>query len=122
MELEWHLAESRPIVTPNAGPALEQRLCAKLGDWRRLLTDNVETGREVLQTLLVGPLRFTPVLEARRRGYAFHGAIALDRLVSGLIELKTLTGVASPSIPTWNQIHERLTAVQQLRDSSGFAA
>jgi len=97
LELERHLAESRPIVMPNAGPALDQRLRAKLADWRRLLTENVEMGREVLQTLLVGPLRFTPVIEARRRGYAFHGAIALDRLVSGVIELKTLTGVASPT-------------------------
>jgi site-specific DNA recombinase len=97
VELERHLAQSRPIATPSAGPVLEQRLRAKLADWRRLLTENVETGREVLQTLLVGPLRFTLVLEARRRGYAFHGAIALDRLVSGVIELKTLTGVASPT-------------------------
>jgi hypothetical protein len=103
------LVESRPIVTPSAGPALEQRLRAKLADWRRLLTENVETGREV------GPLRFTPVLEARRRGYAFHGAIALDRLVSGVIELKTLTGVASPSIPSWNQIERFLPDMAQLR-------
>ena len=38
----------------------EERLRAKLADWRGLLTRNVESGREVLAALLVGPLRFTP--------------------------------------------------------------
>ena len=31
-------------------------------------------------------------------------------------------GVASLSIPSWNQIHDWLTAMRQLRDSAGFAA
>jgi hypothetical protein len=43
----------------------------------------------VLRALLVGPLRFTPVLEERRRGYAFTGTIALDRLIAGVVELPT---------------------------------
>jgi hypothetical protein len=47
----------------------------------------VETGREVLRALLIGPLRFTPVIEERRRGYAFEGAIALDRLIAGVVDL-----------------------------------
>ena len=38
-------------------------------------------------TLLVGPLRFTPVRGERRRGYRFEGAIPLDRLVSGIVDL-----------------------------------
>jgi hypothetical protein len=41
----------------------------------------------VLRTLLVGPLRFTPIDEERRRGYAFEGMIALDRLLSGVVDL-----------------------------------
>ena len=44
-------------------------------------------GRAVLRTLLVGPLRFTPIDEERRRGYAFEGMIALDRLLSGVVDL-----------------------------------
>jgi len=59
------------------------------------LTRNVETGRDVLRTLLIGPLRFTPVIEERRRGYAFRGAIALDRLIAGVVDLPTK--VASPT-------------------------
>ncbi len=76
----------------SAARGLEARLRAKLADWRGLLTRNVESGRDVLRTLLVGPLRFTPVIDERRRGYRFAGAIALDRLVAGVIELTTLTG------------------------------
>jgi hypothetical protein len=53
------------------------------------------TGRGVLRTLLIGPLRFTPVIEERRRGYAFRGAIALDRLIDGIVDLPT--NMASPS-------------------------
>jgi hypothetical protein len=50
----------------------------------------------VLKTLLVGPLRFTPLVDQGRKAYRFTGVIALDRLVAGVIELKTLTRVASP--------------------------
>ena len=96
-ELESLLAGHQTFVTPTAGAGLEQRLRAKLADWRELLTQNMETGRDVLRALLAEPLRFTPVNEARRVGYAFEGWIALDRLVSGVIELVPLTGVASPT-------------------------
>ena len=96
-DVEGLLAEHQTFATPTAGAGLEQRLRAKLADWRGLLTQNVESGREVLRSLLVGPLRFTPVNEARRVGYAFEGSIALDRLVSGVIELVPRTGVASPT-------------------------
>ena len=94
--LEEQIAATRPIVTPVTGPGLEQRLRAKLADWRGLLTRNIDSGREVLRALLVGPLRFTPIIENGRRAYAFEGAVALERLVAGVIDLPTLTGVASP--------------------------
>jgi hypothetical protein len=40
-------------------------------------------------TLLIGPLNVTPNVEERRRGYAFEGLMALDRLLSGVVELPT---------------------------------
>ena len=97
LELEAELTAQRTIVAPIVAGDLERRLRNKLADWRGLLTRNVETGREVLRALLVGPLRFTPIVEARRRAYAFEGAIALQKLVAGVIELPTLTRVASPT-------------------------
>ena len=68
---------------------------AKLSDWRGLLRRNVKEGRAVLRALLIGPLQFTPVNDQGRRGYAFKGTIALDRLLAGVVELTTM--VASPT-------------------------
>ena len=56
---------------------------------------NVREGHAVLRTLLVGPLRFSPVVDERRRAYRFEGAIALDKLVAGVVDLPTK--VASPT-------------------------
>ncbi len=85
-------AAERPRVNVEA---LEHRLRAKLADWRGLLERNVAEARKVLRGLLIGPLRFTPIAEGRRRGYGFEGTIALDRLLAGVVELPTL--VASPA-------------------------
>ncbi|MEO8076717.1 MAG: recombinase family protein [Acidobacteriota bacterium] len=90
-ELAYRPAD-RPVMTL---PALEARLRAKLGDWRALLARNVQEGRAVLRALLIGPLKFTPVNEPRRRGYAFEGQVALDRLLAGVVELPPL--MASPA-------------------------
>ena len=101
-EREAHCAaiEREMAVSAIARPqislaALERRLRGKLNDWRGLLTRNVEAGRSVLRTLLIGPLQFTPVHDERRRGYAFEGVIALDRLVAGVVDLPTV--MASPN-------------------------
>lgn len=74
---------------------LESRLRAKLANRRGLLTRNVNEGRAVLRALLIGPLRFTPVVDSTRRGYAFSGTIALDRLLAGVVDLPQL--MASPT-------------------------
>ena len=74
---------------------MEGRLRAKLADWRGLLRRNVTEARSVLRALLVGPLRFTPVNDGKRKGYSFEGKFALDRLLSGVLDLPTT--VASPA-------------------------
>jgi hypothetical protein len=84
-------------VEPTSTAHFERRLRAHLANLRTLLGENVDSARDILRKLLVGPLRFTPITENRRRAYAFEGEIALDRLVSGVIELRALTGVASPA-------------------------
>ncbi|WP_110172329.1 zinc ribbon domain-containing protein [Luteitalea pratensis] len=86
-------AGERRQVETRAG--WERRLRDKLADVSRLLRSDLDEARNLLRTLLVGPLRFTPVVDERRRGYRFEGAIALDRLVSGIVDLPT--GVASPT-------------------------
>jgi hypothetical protein len=78
----------RGITAPRAPVALERRIRAKLDDWRGLLTRNRESGREVLRLLLADPFRFSPEIDARGQRYRFKGAIALDRVVEGVIDLK----------------------------------
>jgi hypothetical protein len=34
-------------------------------------TADIASGRDVLRTMLDGPIRFTPIVEERRVGYAF---------------------------------------------------
>ena len=75
-------AAQRVCVNPEG---LEQRLRAKLADWRGLLRRNVAEGRAVLRTLLIGPLRFTPIVEERRRGCAFEGVDPGRELVTILM-------------------------------------
>jgi hypothetical protein len=39
--------------------------------------------REALRLLLEEPIRFTPILEERRRGYQFRGAAKLGGILAG---------------------------------------
>ena len=59
------------------------------------VTSAIFTPRLPFWSSLVGPLKFTPVVEGRRRGYTFEGTIALDRLLAGVVVLPTK--VASPT-------------------------
>lgn len=66
---------------------LEKRIEAKCADWLGLLTRKVESGRAVLRALLVEPIRFTPIEDVWRRGDAFTATLALDHIVSGIVDL-----------------------------------
>ena len=66
-DLRLQLAATPPAAVNLAG--LEQRIRTKVADWRTLLTRDIDAGRQVLKLLLTEPLRFTPILDDRRRGY-----------------------------------------------------
>ena len=73
--------------------AVEKHVRGKLENWRRLLTSNVEDGRQLLREVLVGPMRFT--CQQDRRRYRFDGEAA----PAPPIEWRggwTFTHVASP--------------------------
>jgi hypothetical protein len=100
--LRAELAACRAPAATIDRSALEWRLRGKLADWRGLLTRNIATGNAMLRTLLAGPIRFTPVIEERRRGYRFEGRLALDRIVVGLVPVPELSAklhqlMASPA-------------------------
>jgi hypothetical protein len=60
---------------------VEQKVLAKLQNWRELLTSNVADGRQLLREVLETPLRFTP----EGRTYRFEGTAAAERLLGHVL-------------------------------------
>lgn len=84
------------------GPqALERRLRETLSAWADLEGWGMVEGRDLLRTILIGRLRFTPMPE--RRGYRFAEALALAKLLEGVVELPA--GGSSPTgvVPEWTR-------------------
>jgi len=98
--------------------AIEATIQAQVTRWRDLLsTDSTEDGRQLLREVLAEPPVFTPT----RAGYRFRGRVKTGELVAGAVN-GGAQRVASPTIPSWNQIANFLASMRQLKDSVGFAA
>ena len=65
---------------------VERRARQRLADWRGLLSRQVDQARPVLRGLLDGPIRFTPIIEEARRGYAFAGGLYTGAVLFGIVE------------------------------------
>jgi hypothetical protein len=102
-----------------AGAGLERRLRDHLDNWRTLLTQDVTGGRDVLRQLLVGPLRFTPIVDGHRRGYQFSGTLALDRLLAGVIELPD---VGVPDLPAPVSVLQAVGSADSAKTHTGVAS
>ena len=63
--------------------AIEAKVRMRVGQWRQLLTTNIEDGRRLLREVLSGPLRFTP----EGRSYRFEGEATLGPIVAGIAGL-----------------------------------
>jgi hypothetical protein len=87
---------------------------------------NVAEGRDMLRTLLLGPRRFAPIDDGRRRAYAFEGAIALDRLIAGVVNVPTKMASPRGCAARWRPIGWRASEVRgfarTLLRSFGFAS
>ncbi len=59
---------------------LEKEARARLEDLRALFNRQPEEGRRALETLLTGPLKFTPVDRPEGKRYYIEGRVALDHL------------------------------------------
>jgi len=73
---------------------LERDLTVKLREWRGLLLRHVQSGREILKTLLVGKLRFTP----SEGGCAFEGEGRLEPLLAGTLMFQGPKASGSPLV------------------------
>jgi hypothetical protein len=66
--------------------------------------------------ILLGPIQFTPIEQAGRRGYTFRGEVALATLLAGFVDVSMT--MASPIYASWNQMAGWLRAVDGLRKAA----
>ena len=91
---------------------MEQRAA----EWKQTLREEPKVARLLLRRL-IGPLELYD--ESTRPDFIEADTVLQTGLIEGLAEIQQ---VASPSIPSWNQIAGFLDSMRRLRDSSGFAA
>jgi DNA invertase Pin-like site-specific DNA recombinase len=95
---------------------VRQELLDLAGTWRQVLAKDPEHARPVVSQLLIGRVTFTPTSTSKCWDLEGKGTLA------GLFTRVCPVGMASPSIPSWNQIAGFLDSMRRLRDSAGFAA
>jgi hypothetical protein len=83
-----------------------------------LLLGDIAQARQGFRELLTTPILFRPFVENGRRGIRFEGKIGLAGILGG----EVVTKLASPSIPSWNQILSFLQEMAKLRDIAASAA
>lgn len=140
-QLELLNARTSGIVLPEPDQ-LERRVRALLADWRRLLRNNVPQARQILSKLLHGRVAFTPEEKNGVAGYRLTGRGSFVKLLQAAVpglarpfiqEISEEQGfralkagppqvVASPDVPTWNQIQPFIQQMATLRESIGRAA
>ena len=102
------LADHLDAVLPEAQRRLQQ--------WRSVLAEETAPARRMLRTLLTqGRLVFTP--QPDEDAVEFQGRGDFGQLFAGLIPSQAL---ASPSIPSWNQIATFLESMRQLSAIRGL--
>ena len=94
------------------GPSVTS--AAGFTEWRELLRRHVPQARQILKKLFVGPVRFTPHREDTADYYEFRAQVAFGRVFSGLASAIWL---ASPDIPSWNQLRAFLEQMRSLAGS-----
>ena len=81
-------------VTDTAGMRADLR--KRIGDVTGLLTRRTQQARQMLRRLLVGPIRFEPIVASGRRGYRFTGVLTIAHLIAGEA-VDTLLTVVAPT-------------------------
>jgi len=115
---------ARDLPGPRAPAAGERRrgtiageLRAKLADWRSMLRAHVPQARQMIRKLVVDRFVFTADPKARLYRFSIPGSLA--RFFNGLVHPRAM---ASQTIPSWNQLQERLQDLSELRNAGIQAA
>lgn len=101
-------------------PAIEQKVQAQVARWRELVAwATITDGRQLLNEMLEGPLVFTPQPE-QGKVYRFVGPLVTGKVIAGIIGYPP--EMASPTGPSWNQLHGFLMEVRRLQEMGISAA
>ena len=92
---QLELVRMPPRVVQLASRRFEERARARLGNLAELLSEHPTEGRRVLQALLVGPLRWTPIATSEGPRYEIQGEATIGRVL--LTEGAAKVGVESAS-------------------------
>ena len=63
------------------------------------------------------PIQFTPCIERGYHAMRFGGRLGVEAIFKGVV-----TNLASPTVPSWNQILAFLKQMAELREIAGSAA
>lgn len=97
LEARMKAAKVAPSALDLEVRRLEKEGRRRLGDLRAMLERNPDEGRKALETILGGPLRFTPIETPEGKRYKIEGVVALETVVA--VESKPTRAIqeASPA-------------------------
>jgi DNA invertase Pin-like site-specific DNA recombinase len=98
---------------------IEGELRERMTAWREMFGRHVQLSRQALQKLLLDKIVCTVKDDGGGRYYELRARLSFGRIFSGIL---CPSGMASPSIPSWNQILAWLREMQSLRESANHAA
>ncbi|XXY50234.1 hypothetical protein WME91_03680 [Sorangium sp. So ce269] len=82
LEARLRAAKAAPSALDLEVRRLEKEARQRLGDLRAMLEGNPEDARKALETILGGPLRFTPIDTPDGKRYRIEGVVALEAVVA----------------------------------------
>ncbi|WP_437994738.1 recombinase family protein [Sorangium sp. So ce185] len=82
LEARLRAAKAAPSALDLEVRRLEKEARQRLGDLRAMLERNPEEARKALETILGGPLRFTPIETPEGKRYRIEGVVALEAVVA----------------------------------------
>lgn len=82
LEARLRAAKAAPSALGLEVRRLEKEARQRLGDLRGMLERNPDEARKALETILGGPLRFTPIETPEGKRYRIEGVVALDAIVA----------------------------------------
>jgi hypothetical protein len=108
-----------PVTTQPKWSDIERRIRRSLTAWRARFSGGIAEARDGLRELLTTPILFTPCVVRGHHAIRFSGKLGLQAVFGGTV---VVTGLASQSAPSWNQMHEFLQEMRRLREAGIPAA